>query len=94
MPCPNNVSATILYPARAYLNVVDLVLPGWYLAGEERQVHFGENFMDFPDQALSIFRAKAMIERPAHAKLERTLDLPWCEGDLYYIEKLARLLDL
>jgi hypothetical protein len=78
---------------RAYLKVVDLMMPGWYLAGEERQVHFGENFMDFPDQALSIFRAKAMVGRVGRGKLERYLDVPWCEGDLYYIEKLARLLD-
>jgi len=79
--------------ARAYLRVIDLMMPGWHLAWEERQVHFGENFADFPDQALSIFRAKALIERLDHEKLERFLDIPWCEGDLYYIEKIARLLE-
>jgi len=83
-----------LEAARAYLRVIDLTMPGWYLAWEERQVHFGENCVDYPDQALSIFRAKALIERPPREKLERFLDIPWCEGDLYYIEKLARLLEL
>jgi len=80
--------------ARAYLRVIDIMLPGWYLAWEERQFHFGENFADFPDQALSIFNAKAMIERASREKLERFLDIPWCEGDLLYIEKLVRLIEL
>jgi len=80
--------------AGAYLRVVDLMLPGWYLAGEERQFHFGENFADFPDQALSIFDAKALIERPGREELGRYLDIPWCEGDLFFIEKIARLLEL
>lgn len=79
--------------ARAYLQVIDLMMPGWYLAGEERQVHFGENFMDYPDQAFSIFEAKALIERPGREKLERFLDIPWCVGDLYYIIKLVRLIE-
>lgn len=79
--------------ARVYLQVIDVMMPGWYLAGEERQVHFGENFVDFPDQALSIFRAKAMIERPGRPWLERRLDIPCCPGDLYFIEKTARVLE-
>ena len=79
--------------ARFYLSIIDVVMPGWYLAGEERQVHFGENFVDYPDQALSIFRAKALIERAGRKELERLLDLPWCPGDLFYIEKLVRILE-
>ena len=79
--------------ARAYLRVIDLMMPGWYLAWEERQVHFGENFADYPDQALSILNAKALIAREADARLERALDLPWCEGDLFFIEKIVRILE-
>lgn len=76
-----------------YLRLVDITMPGWYLAWEERQVHFGENFIDYPDQAVSIFRAKALLERVGRKALKRYLDLPWCAGDLFYIEKLVRILE-
>jgi len=75
--------------ARFYLDFVDLVLPGWYLAFEERQVHFGENYADFPDLALGVFEAKAWIEGAPGDALARWVDIPWCRGDLYYIRKLA-----
>jgi len=79
--------------ARVFLRLADVMMPGWYLAWGERQIHFGENFVDYPDQALSIFRAKALIERPGRRVLLRYLDIPWCPGDLYYIEKLVRILE-
>ena len=78
---------------RAYLEYVDLVLPTWYLAWEERQVHFGENYIDFPDQALSIFRAKRFLGAADSAGLRRAIDIPWCRGDLHYIEKLVLALE-
>lgn len=75
--------------AAVYLELVDRVLPTWYLAWEERQVHFGENWIDFPDQALAIFRAKRFIGAEGRESLERWIDLPWCRADLYHVEKLA-----
>ncbi|MBN1421457.1 MAG: PQQ-binding-like beta-propeller repeat protein [Planctomycetes bacterium] len=75
--------------ARVYLDYVDLVLPGWYLAFEERQVHFGENYVDFPDLALGVFEAKAWIGGAGGDALAGWIDIPWCRGDLYDIAKLA-----
>jgi len=81
-----------LSAATRYMAFVDRSLPGWFLAGEERQYHFGENFIDYPDFSLGIFEAKAMIHRVSASELMRYVDIPWCEGDLYYIEKLAWVL--
>jgi len=79
--------------AKVYLDFVDRSLPGWYLAGEERQFHFGENYVDYPDFAMDIFLAKAYLEKSPPEKLAGWVDMPWCAGDLYYIEKLALVLD-
>jgi len=76
-----------------YLDFIDRSLPGWYLAGEERQFHFGENYVDYPDFAMDIFLAKAYLEKSPPEKLAGWVDMPWCAGDLYYIEKLALVLD-
>ncbi len=63
--------------------------PTWSLTGEERQVHFGENFVDPPDFALNSFKALAWLKGAAPQELARRVDLPWCQADLYYIIKLA-----
>jgi hypothetical protein len=75
--------------AAAYLKFVDRSLPGWYLVGEERQLHFGENFVDYPDFALSIFQAQAFLGNQPAGQLARWVDIPWCVGDPYFVEKLA-----
>jgi hypothetical protein len=66
----------------------------WWLAGEERQVHFGENFVDPPDLALGGFEALAWLRNAPQTELARHLDLPFCRADLYYLTKLAITLDL
>ncbi|HEY5911440.1 MAG TPA: ThuA domain-containing protein [Verrucomicrobiae bacterium] len=63
--------------------------PTWHLSGEERQVHFGENFIDPPDFALSGFRALACLEQASPETLAAHVDLPFCQADLYYLIKLA-----
>jgi hypothetical protein len=63
--------------------------PTWHLAGEERQVHFGENFLDPPDFALSGFKALAWLQQASGDELSRHLDLPFCRADLYYLTKLS-----
>jgi len=67
--------------------------PTWALTGEERQVHFGENFVDAPDFALSSFRALAWLNQASREELVRCVDLPYCRADLYYLTKLALALD-
>jgi hypothetical protein len=66
--------------------------PTWHLAGEERQVHFGENVLDPPDLALSGFKAEAWVGL-AGKRLGGWVDLPFCRADLGHIEKLAIALE-
>ncbi len=67
--------------------------PTWACVGEERQVHFGENFIDPPDFALSAFRALAWLRAAPADELARRVDVPFCRADLYYLTKLALALD-
>jgi hypothetical protein len=67
--------------------------PTWALTGEERQVHFGENFVDTPDFALSGFKALAWLKQASRDELAHRVDLPSCRADLYYVTKLALALD-
>jgi hypothetical protein len=67
--------------------------PTWALTGEERQVHFGENFVDSPDFALSGFKALAWLNQASRDELAWRVDLPSCRADLYYVTKLALALD-
>ncbi|MCS7306903.1 MAG: PQQ-binding-like beta-propeller repeat protein [Thermoguttaceae bacterium] len=63
----------------------------WHLVGEERQVHYGENFVDPPDLALSAFQALAWLRKASREELAQRVDLPFCRADLAYITKLAIL---
>lgn len=65
----------------------------WPCVGEERQVHFGENFVDPPDLAMSGFAALAWLRNAPQDELARQIDLPFCRADLYSITKLAVTLE-
>jgi hypothetical protein len=67
--------------------------PTWHLVGEERQVHYGENFVDPPDLALDAFGALAWLAGASAADLAKRVDVPLCRADLSYVAKLAILLD-
>jgi hypothetical protein len=67
--------------------------PTWHLMGEERQYHFGENFVDTPDFALSAFQAYAFTQKPNRNDLLNRVDIPFCRADLYHIQKLAIALE-
>jgi hypothetical protein len=67
--------------------------PTWPLTGEERQVHFGENFVDPPGFAMSAFKALAWLKAGTREDLSRRVDLPFCRADLYYLTKLSLALD-
>jgi hypothetical protein len=60
----------------------------WPLMGEERQVHYGENFVDPPDLAIGAFKALAWLRDASADELTRRIDLPFCRADLYYITKM------
>ena len=68
--------------------------PTWSLMGEERQVHFGENFLDPPDFAMSGFRALAWLHQANSDELASRVDLPFCKADLYYLMKLSLALEV
>jgi hypothetical protein len=65
----------------------------WQLTGEERQVHFGENFIDPPDLAVSAYKALAWLGGASAEQLEAAIDLPFCRADLYHIIKLSLTLE-
>jgi hypothetical protein len=69
------------------------ICPTWSLAGEERQVHYGENFLDPPEFALGAFRAQAWLRHASVDQLAWDVDLPFCRADLYYVIKLAIALE-
>ncbi|MBI4604819.1 MAG: PQQ-binding-like beta-propeller repeat protein [Planctomycetes bacterium] len=70
-----------------------VLCPTWHLMGEERQVHYGENFIDPPDLALGAFQAMAWLAGADSAELARRADVPLCRADLTWIAKLAVALE-
>lgn len=67
----------------------ELLCPTWHLVGEERQVHYGENFVDPPDFSLSAFRAFKWLQDATYEQLCQRIDIPFCRADLSYAMKLA-----
>ena len=65
----------------------------WWLVGEERQVHYGENFVDPPDLALGAFAAWAWLGQPPANALSLRIDLPFGRADLCRLTKLGLALD-
>jgi hypothetical protein len=43
----------------------------------------------FPDLSADVFAARALILGEAGEVLEKFVDVPWCKGDEYYVQKLA-----
>ncbi len=72
---------------------LEALCPTWHLMGEERQVHYGENFVDPPDFALDAFRGMAWLKGASAEDLARRVDIPFCRADLTYIIKLAIILE-
>jgi hypothetical protein len=69
--------------------VVQQLYATWHLVGEERQVHFGENYLDTPDLALGVFQSLAWLRQAPFDSLARHVDMPFCRADLFYLIKLA-----
>jgi hypothetical protein len=65
----------------------------WWLVGEERQVHFGENFVDPPDLALGAFQALAWLRGAGADELARRVDMPFGRADFSRLMKLGIALD-
>lgn len=70
-----------------------LLCPTWHLVGEERQVHYGENYLDPPDFSLDAFKALAWLKKGSEEELITKVDIPFCRADPYFITKLAIVLE-
>jgi len=58
----------------------------WYLALTERMIG-GENYVSPPHMGRAMMAGATFIERLPGEQLLRFVDIPSCEGDLYFIEK-------
>ncbi len=83
--CPESV--------RRVWKVFSSLCPTWHIVGGERQIHYGENFVDPPDFAESAFRALAFLTGSSAEELIARLDVPYCPADLSYIVKVSLVLD-
>jgi hypothetical protein len=68
---------------------VEKLMPAYYLAFEERAVHYAENFIDLPDSVHGLFLAHAYLWNAPSEVLDRQTDIPWVKADLYHLEKLV-----
>lgn len=67
---------------------IETVVPAQYLSWSFA-VGRNEQFTNSPTQALEVYLAKALIMQEDSETLRQYVNVPWCQGDLYYIEKLA-----
>ena len=72
---------------------VDHHRPTWWLAWNVELMWRNETPFSFPTMGLEIFAARAMILDEPAERLAGFVDLPWCRGDEFYIQKLAMVLD-
>ncbi|MBM3458655.1 MAG: N-acetylmuramoyl-L-alanine amidase, partial [Armatimonadetes bacterium] len=79
--------------AAALRRAVALWMPTYHLAGEERSVHYGENFIELPDTVHGLFQTHAWLWGDAADRLADQVDLPNGPADLYYIQKLVIALE-
>jgi PQQ-like domain/PQQ enzyme repeat len=68
---------------------VDYHRPTWYLAWNVETMWRNECPFSFPTLSAEVFAARALILGEPGRELERFLDIPWCKGDLFYIQKLV-----
>jgi len=61
---------------------------GWYLAFGDRLIG-GENYTNPPHFSHALFTGAALVEKAPSAQLLGWVDVPWCKGDFYFIEKCA-----
>ena len=59
---------------------------GWYLAFGDRLIG-GENYTNPIHFAHSLFVGAALVERLPAGQLAGHVDVPWCQGDFYFMEK-------
>jgi hypothetical protein len=68
---------------------VDHHRPAWYVAWNVELLWRNEAPFSFPDLSADVFAARGLILGEKGEELEPFMDVPWCKGDEYYIQKLA-----
>jgi hypothetical protein len=63
-------------------------MPAWWMARGDR-LSGGENYTSPLHVSRAIFSAAALIEQLSPASLTPMLDVPWCRGDLSWMERAA-----
>jgi len=70
------------------LRAVREACPGWWLAFGDHYIG-GENYTSPPHFARGLFAGAALVEGLDGPALLAAVDVPWCKGDLYFIETCA-----
>jgi len=65
----------------------------WYVTKGGIQADSGETNFNGPEIAWSVFLAQAYALKKGQSELKNYLDIPWCVGDLYFIEKLVATIE-
>lgn len=60
----------------------------WYMAYGDRFIG-GENYTSPADFARALFAGAALVEQLPASQLLNFVDVPWCKGDLFFIEKCS-----
>ncbi len=60
----------------------------WHLAFTDRMIG-GENYTNPTHFPRALFAGAALVERLSPDELASFIDVPWCQGDFYFIEKCA-----
>ncbi len=68
---------------------VDDQRPGWWIAWNVEQLNRNEAPHQLPTTPMEIFSARALLLKESSEQLERFIDIPWCKGDEFYVQKLA-----
>jgi len=73
---------------RAHLAAFREMRNGWHLALAERLIG-GENYVSPPHMGRALMAGTTFIEELPGDRLLTFVDIPWCKGDFYFIEKCA-----
>jgi hypothetical protein len=74
--------------AAARLQAFRMERNGWWLAFGDRLVG-GENYTNPPHFSRALFLGATAIEQLPAGQVQAFVDVPWCKGDFYFIEKCA-----
>ncbi len=77
------------------LDAIRAVGPAWYVTDANRYIQLGENHTLVPGETPGILKAMVTLEpqRTGPDELMRYVDLPACEGDWHYVERLVTAIE-